>query len=165
MLEGRTTWPCACLLGAERAGPAASAMAAAGGGGEGASAGEREQAAAFESPIYVTGSPCAFSPHERRLLALSGPDGRLRVWETASSRLHHEYVPSAHLSAACTCLAWAPPGVGGGRPPPSKVFKGWTWPAAAPPRTDILGCVLRGLGLRARPCGSAHAQQRGGACH
>ncbi|KAL7987423.1 hypothetical protein Chor_006342 [Crotalus horridus] len=94
--------------------------AAGGGGGEGDSAGEREQAAAFESPIYVTGSPCAFSPHERRLLALSGPDGRLRVWETASSRLHHEYVPSAHLSAACTCLAWAPPGVGGGRPPPSK---------------------------------------------
>ncbi|NXC30805.1 WDR43 protein, partial [Campylorhamphus procurvoides] len=30
-------------------------------------------------------------------------------------RLQHEYVPSAHLSAACTCLAWAPPG---GRPPP-----------------------------------------------
>ncbi|NXT47574.1 WDR43 protein, partial [Pluvianellus socialis] len=35
----------------------------------------------------------------------------------ASSRLQQEYVPSAHLSAACTCLAWAPPG---GRPPPSK---------------------------------------------
>ncbi|NXW03241.1 WDR43 protein, partial [Fregetta grallaria] len=35
----------------------------------------------------------------------------------ANSRLQHEYVPSAHLSAACTCLAWAPPG---GRPPPSK---------------------------------------------
>ncbi|XP_026551409.1 WD repeat-containing protein 43 [Pseudonaja textilis] len=98
----------------------AAAAASARGGGEGASAGGREQTAAFESPIYVTGSPCAFSPHDRRLLALSGPDGRLRVWETASSRLHHEYVPSAHLSAACTCLAWAPPGVGGGRPPPSK---------------------------------------------
>ncbi|KAG8123367.1 putative WD repeat domain 43 protein [Naja naja] len=98
----------------------AAAAAVVGGGGEGASAGGREQTAAFESPIYVTGSPCAFSPHERRLLALSGPDGRLRVWETASSRLHHEYVPSAHLSAACTCLAWAPPGVGGGRPPPAR---------------------------------------------
>ncbi|KAM6083491.1 WD repeat-containing protein 43 isoform 2-T2 [Chlamydotis macqueenii] len=60
---------------------------------------------------------CAFSPSERRLFAISASDGRLRVWETANSRLQHEYVPSAHLSAACTCLAWAPPG---GRPPPSK---------------------------------------------
>nr|XP_020648748.1 WD repeat-containing protein 43 [Pogona vitticeps] len=86
-----------------------------------------ERATAAESPLFVTGTPCAFSPHERRFLALSGPDGRLRVWETASSRLHHEYVPSAHLSAACTCLAWAPPGAGGGggggggdRSPPTK---------------------------------------------
>ncbi|NXU63065.1 WDR43 protein, partial [Horornis vulcanius] len=35
----------------------------------------------------------------------------------AGSRLQHEYVPSAHLSAACTCLAWAPAGA---RQPPSK---------------------------------------------
>ncbi|KAH1173631.1 hypothetical protein KIL84_017470, partial [Mauremys mutica] len=63
-------------------------------------------------------APCAFSPGGRRSLALCGPDGRLRVWDTPSSRLQHEYVPSAHLSAACTCLAWAPPG---GRQPPSKV--------------------------------------------
>lgn len=62
--------------------------------------------------------PLAFSPHDRRFLAVSGSDGRLRVWDAASSRLQHEYVPSAHLSAACTCLAWAPPG---GRPPPDKV--------------------------------------------
>ncbi|XP_075003409.1 WD repeat-containing protein 43 isoform X2 [Calonectris borealis] len=60
---------------------------------------------------------CAFSPRDRRFFAISSSDGRLRVWETANSRLQHEYVPSAHLSAACTCLAWAPPG---GRPPPSK---------------------------------------------
>ncbi|XP_053162484.1 WD repeat-containing protein 43 [Hemicordylus capensis] len=71
---------------------------------------EREEtaAAAFSLPAFAAGAHCAFSPHERGLLALSGPDGRLRVWETASSRLQHEYVPSAHLSAACTCLAWAP---------------------------------------------------------
>lgn len=62
--------------------------------------------------------PLAFSPHDRRFLAVSGSDGRLRVWDTVGSRLQHEYVPSAHLSAACTCLAWAPPG---GRPPPDKV--------------------------------------------
>ncbi|XP_030303803.1 WD repeat-containing protein 43 isoform X2 [Calypte anna] len=60
---------------------------------------------------------CAFSPRDRRFFAISSSDGRLRVWETANSRLQHEYVPSAHLSAACTCLAWAPPG---GRPPPCK---------------------------------------------
>ncbi|KAM4902707.1 WD repeat-containing protein 43 isoform 2-T2 [Sylvia borin] len=61
--------------------------------------------------------PCAFSPRGCRLFASSGPDGRLRVWDTAGSRLQHEYVPSAHLSAACTCLAWAPAGA---RQPPSK---------------------------------------------
>ncbi|KAM4786490.1 WD repeat-containing protein 43 isoform 2-T2 [Cyanocitta cristata] len=61
--------------------------------------------------------PCAFSPRGCRLFAVSGPDGRLRVWDTAGSRLQHEYVPSAHLSAACTCLAWAPAGA---RQPPSK---------------------------------------------
>lgn len=91
-------------------------MAAAGVGGT-ACGGEREAAAAASGTIgstFVAGTPCAFSPKERRLLALSGPDGRLRVWETPSSRLQHEYVPSAHLSAACTCLAWAPPGAGGG---------------------------------------------------
>ncbi|XP_064565409.1 WD repeat-containing protein 43 [Zonotrichia leucophrys gambelii] len=61
--------------------------------------------------------PCAFSPRGCRLFASAGPDGRLRVWDTAGSRLQHEYVPSAHLSAACTCLAWAPAGA---RQPPSK---------------------------------------------
>ncbi|XP_066172422.1 WD repeat-containing protein 43 isoform X2 [Sylvia atricapilla] len=61
--------------------------------------------------------PCAFSPRGCRLFASSGPDGRLRVWDTAGCRLQHEYVPSAHLSAACTCLAWAPAGA---RQPPSK---------------------------------------------
>uniref|UniRef100_G1KIR1 Small-subunit processome Utp12 domain-containing protein n=1 Tax=Anolis carolinensis TaxID=28377 RepID=G1KIR1_ANOCA len=71
--------------------------------------------------VFVAGTPCAFSPQERRLLALSGPDGRLRVWETSNSSLrrpHREYVPSAHLSAACTCLAWAPPS--GRRSSPAK---------------------------------------------
>ncbi|KAJ6666855.1 hypothetical protein lerEdw1_018857 [Lerista edwardsae] len=82
--------------------------------------GDTGEAAAFATPAFVAGPPCAFSPGERRLLALSGPDGRLRVWDTPSSRLQQEYVPSAHLSAACTCLAWAPPGAGGGRQSPSK---------------------------------------------
>lgn len=75
-------------------------------------------AAACGGEAAAARPPLAFSPHDRRFLAVSGSDGRIRVWDAASSRLQHEYVPSAHLSAACTCLAWAPPG---GRPPPDKV--------------------------------------------
>ncbi|CAN2391209.1 WD repeat-containing protein 43 [Pristimantis euphronides] len=52
--------------------------------------------------------PCAFSPRNRELLALSGVDGRIQVWDTRQAVLRREYVPSAHLSATCTCLAWAP---------------------------------------------------------
>eukprot|EP00079_Xenopus_tropicalis_P011976 XP_002938471.3 PREDICTED: WD repeat-containing protein 43 isoform X1 [Xenopus tropicalis] len=51
--------------------------------------------------------PCAFSPRGRDLLALAGADGRIQVWDTQSGALRREYVPSAHLSATCTCLAWA----------------------------------------------------------
>ncbi|XP_003757855.1 WD repeat-containing protein 43 [Sarcophilus harrisii] len=60
-------------------------------------------------PLAPSGSPCAFSPRGQHYFSLAGPDGHLRVWETASSRLHQDFVPSAHLSATCTCLAWAPP--------------------------------------------------------
>uniref|UniRef100_F7BD58 WD repeat domain 43 n=1 Tax=Ornithorhynchus anatinus TaxID=9258 RepID=F7BD58_ORNAN len=70
-------------------------MAAGGGGGV--------------DPVSGAGPPCAFSPRGRAFLALAGADGHLRVWETATSRQHQDYVPSAHLSATCTCLAWAPP--------------------------------------------------------
>ncbi|XP_071996061.1 WD repeat-containing protein 43 [Engystomops pustulosus] len=52
--------------------------------------------------------PCALSPGSRDLLALSGADGRIQVWDTRGPGLRREYVPSAHLSATCTCLAWAP---------------------------------------------------------
>uniref|UniRef100_A0A8C6UZU9 WD repeat domain 43 n=1 Tax=Neogobius melanostomus TaxID=47308 RepID=A0A8C6UZU9_9GOBI len=52
--------------------------------------------------------PCVFSPKSRQYLALCAQDGRLRVWNTDSKTLHQEYVPSAHLSATCTCIAWGP---------------------------------------------------------
>ncbi|XP_068607967.1 WD repeat-containing protein 43 [Brachionichthys hirsutus] len=52
--------------------------------------------------------PCVFSPKSRQYLAVCAQDGRLRVWNTDSKTLHQEYVPSAHLSAACTCIAWGP---------------------------------------------------------
>ncbi|KAM6913116.1 WD repeat-containing protein 43 [Xenentodon cancila] len=52
--------------------------------------------------------PCVFSPKSRQYLALCAQDGRLRIWNTDSNTLHQEYVPSAHLSATCTCIAWGP---------------------------------------------------------
>ncbi|XP_020010134.1 WD repeat-containing protein 43 [Castor canadensis] len=69
-------------------------MAAGGGGGY--------------DPLVPAGVPCAFSPDKQTYFALASTDGHLRVWETANNRLHQEYVPSAHLSGTCTCLAWAP---------------------------------------------------------
>nr|XP_023422117.1 WD repeat-containing protein 43 [Cavia porcellus] len=60
-------------------------------------------------PLSPAGVPCAFSPESQTYFALASADGHLRVWETANNRLHQEYVPSAHLSGTCTCLAWAPP--------------------------------------------------------
>ncbi|KAM9708330.1 LOW QUALITY PROTEIN: WD repeat-containing protein 43 [Menidia menidia] len=52
--------------------------------------------------------PCDFSPKSRRFLALCAQDGRLRIWDTDSKTLRQEYVPSAHLSATCTCITWGP---------------------------------------------------------
>ncbi|KAM8833110.1 WD repeat-containing protein 43 [Synchiropus picturatus] len=52
--------------------------------------------------------PCVFSPKSRQYLALCAQDGRLRIWNTDSKTLHQEYVPSAHLSATCTCITWGP---------------------------------------------------------
>ncbi|XP_056446377.1 WD repeat-containing protein 43 [Gadus chalcogrammus] len=54
------------------------------------------------------GLPCVFSPKSRQYLALCAQDGRLRIWNTDSKTIHQEYVPSAHLSATCTCIAWGP---------------------------------------------------------
>ncbi|CAL9686203.1 unnamed protein product [Knipowitschia caucasica] len=52
--------------------------------------------------------PCVFSPKSRQYLALCAQDGRLRVWNTDNKTLQQEYVPSAHLSATCTCISWGP---------------------------------------------------------
>ncbi|KAM9354197.1 WD repeat-containing protein 43 [Pholidichthys leucotaenia] len=58
-----------------------------------------------ESPPQL---PCVFSPKSRQFLALCAQDGRLRIWNTDSKTLQQEYVPSAHLSATCTCISWGP---------------------------------------------------------
>ncbi|KAL0969875.1 hypothetical protein UPYG_G00233660 [Umbra pygmaea] len=55
-----------------------------------------------------SGQPCVFSPKSHQYLALCAQDGRLRIWNTDSKTLHQEYVPSAHLSATCTCISWGP---------------------------------------------------------
>uniref|UniRef100_A0A8D3EFL7 WD repeat domain 43 n=1 Tax=Scophthalmus maximus TaxID=52904 RepID=A0A8D3EFL7_SCOMX len=72
----------------------------------------RRKAGASEMAAHAGGStqllPCIFSPKPRQYLALCAQDGRLRVWNTDSKSLHQEYVPSAHLSATCTCIAWGP---------------------------------------------------------
>ncbi len=52
--------------------------------------------------------PCSFSPKSQQFLGLCAQDGRLRIWNTDSKTLQQEYVPSAHLSAACTCATWGP---------------------------------------------------------
>ncbi|XP_060063671.1 WD repeat-containing protein 43-like [Ylistrum balloti] len=40
----------------------------------------------------------------------SSPDGVMKLWDTNTGTLRHEYTPSAHLSATCTCLSWCPTG-------------------------------------------------------
>lgn len=38
--------------------------------------------------------------------AILGVDGKLKIWETSTSTLKHEYTPSLHLNQPCTCLKW-----------------------------------------------------------
>jgi WD40 repeat protein len=59
----------------------------------------------------VVGERAAFSPGGQ-YLAASGSDGRLRIWDTGTSTLKEEFVPSSHLTATCTALEWSPSGPG-----------------------------------------------------
>ncbi|XP_063039614.1 WD repeat-containing protein 43 [Engraulis encrasicolus] len=68
----------------------------------------RDSAMASDGGSSLQMLPCAFSPKSHQYLALCAQDGRLRIWNTDSKTLHQEYVPSAHLSATCTCIAWGP---------------------------------------------------------
>jgi U3 small nucleolar RNA-associated protein 5 len=49
----------------------------------------------------------AFSPNCQDW-ALTTHDGRLSIWDSDTGRIKQEFIPSAHLSSACTCLAWMP---------------------------------------------------------
>ncbi|XP_055755171.1 WD repeat-containing protein 43 [Salvelinus fontinalis] len=63
---------------------------------------------AADGGSFSLGLPCVFSPKSRQYLALCAQDGRLRIWNTDIKTLNQEYVPSAHLSATCTCISWGP---------------------------------------------------------
>ena len=48
-----------------------------------------------------------FSPIGQEL-ALTTHDGRLTIWDAQTQQIKNQYIPSKHLSAVCTCLAWMP---------------------------------------------------------
>jgi len=46
-----------------------------------------------------------FSP-SREVLAEASPDGRLQLWDTATSTLRQQLVRNSHLTVRATCVAW-----------------------------------------------------------
>ncbi|XP_071514457.1 WD repeat-containing protein 43 [Panulirus ornatus] len=49
----------------------------------------------------------SFSPTGEKL-AHCGPSGILRIWDTATGVLEHEYQPAEHLTATATCIRYSP---------------------------------------------------------
>ncbi|XP_012527927.1 WD repeat-containing protein 43 [Monomorium pharaonis] len=47
----------------------------------------------------------AFS-QDGQYYAYCGNDGKLKIWETASGRLKHEYTSNRHLSSPCSVIGW-----------------------------------------------------------
>ena len=50
----------------------------------------------------------AYTPDGGTDLALTTPDGRVLVYDAKNQVRKTEFVPTSHLSAAATCLAWKP---------------------------------------------------------
>ncbi|XP_024890488.1 WD repeat-containing protein 43 [Temnothorax curvispinosus] len=64
----------------------------------------------------------AFS-QDGQYYAVCGNDGKLKIWETASGRLKHEYTPNRHLSSPCSVIGWisaSPQSAGNVSPSPRK---------------------------------------------
>ncbi|XP_015604522.1 WD repeat-containing protein 43 [Cephus cinctus] len=49
---------------------------------------------------------CSAFSRDGQYLAYCGNDGKLKIWETATSRLKQEYVPNLHLASPCSVLGW-----------------------------------------------------------
>lgn len=49
---------------------------------------------------------CSAFSQDEQYYAFCGSDGKLKIWETASGRLKHEYTPNRHLSSPCSVLEW-----------------------------------------------------------
>ncbi|KAG7210283.1 hypothetical protein KM043_011827 [Ampulex compressa] len=49
---------------------------------------------------------CSAFSQDGEYFAYCGNDGKLKIWETASGRLKHEYVPNLHLSSPCSVVGW-----------------------------------------------------------
>ena len=47
----------------------------------------------------------AFS-NSGEFLAHCGQDGKLKIWETSTSRLKQEYTPNHHLASPCSVVGW-----------------------------------------------------------
>ena len=64
--------------------------------------------AAISTPeVHSDNEKAKFSPIGQEL-ALTTHDGRLTIWDAQTQQIKSQYIPSKHLSAVCTCLAWMP---------------------------------------------------------
>ncbi|KAG5309325.1 WDR43 protein, partial [Acromyrmex insinuator] len=66
---------------------------------------------------------CSAFSQDGQYYAFCGNDGKLKIWETASGRLKHEYTPNRHLSSPCSVIGWifvSPQSAGNVSPSPRK---------------------------------------------
>ncbi|KAK2586858.1 hypothetical protein KPH14_009796 [Odynerus spinipes] len=54
----------------------------------------------------MASTACTAFSQDGQYFAYCGNDGKLKIWETATSRLKQEYVPNLHLQSPCSVLCW-----------------------------------------------------------
>lgn len=57
--------------------------------------------AALQNTLHVS----EYSP-DGKLYGFINLEGKLKIWDTETSKLRQEYVPNNHLSVPCTCFTW-----------------------------------------------------------